>query len=410
MMDPERLAALAEEFGTPLYAYDFDEMEERGRRLRASLPARVELAYAVKANPSIAVLTRLAAAGLGADVASGGELAAVERAGFPAEAIVFTGPGKRDVELAAAVRRPLRAITVESPGELRRLRAAARDASRPVAVMLRAAGEPRPGNVIGSGGGRFGMRREDLLDAARFAAASPELDLVGVHRFDASNVLDADEIVDHARRTVALAAEVADAARTPLALVDLGGGLGIPYAATEPELDLGRLGPGLAAVMEDLAARHRLEDARLILEPGRWIVGPAGAYVTRVVDVKEGADGTVVTVDGGVHHMLRPALIGHAHRIRALGTRPADRPSRRVLVGGPLCTSLDVLGHADLPDPRPGDLLSVADAGAYGFTESMPYFLSHPSPPEIGLTGDRAFVARRRVEPDELQAWQSSGA
>lgn len=392
------LAVAAADYGTPLFVYDLDEVAERVAALQAVLPDRVELAYAVKANPALAVLRRMAESGIGADVASAGELAAVLRAGFAPERVVFTGPGKRDPELAEASGAGLRAITVESLGELDRLRAAARLHEARPRVLLRAAGSDRQANVVGAGDGRFGMRRADLIEAARVAAKAPELELVGVHRFDASNLLDADELLAAARETVDLAASLAAEAGVRVRMIDLGGGLGIPYRDDDQPLDIVRLGEGLATLVAHLDRDDRLAGASLLMEPGRYLVGPAGAYLVRVLDVKETDAGHVATVDGGVHHLLRPALIGQAHRVRLVP--PRREPEQTVTIGGPLCTGLDVLArHVELPALAPGDLLAVEDAGAYGFTESMPLFLSHPMPAEVVLEGGLARLARPRLEP-----------
>jgi diaminopimelate decarboxylase len=400
-MNDAVLASSAAEHETPLFVYDLDEMTERVAALRSALPPRVELAYAVKANPALALLRRMAGTGVGADVASAGELAAALRAGFPSERIVFTGPGKRDPELADATARGLRAITVESLGELDRLRDAARAQGARPRVLLRAAGSERPANVVGAGDGRFGMRRSDLSRAAVEAAGAPELDLAGVHRFDASNLLDADELLAAAYETVDLAASLAREAGVRFSLIDLGGGLGIPYRDDEPPLDLVRLGDGLAELVEQLDRDPGLVGASLLLEPGRYLVGPTGLYLVRVLDVKESDAGRVATVDGGVHHLLRPVLIGQAHRVRVVS--PRREAEKTVTIGGPLCTALDVLARrVDLPPLAPGDLLAVADAGAYGFTESMPLFLSHPTPAEVVLENGVARLARPRLEPEHF--------
>ncbi len=423
MIAAELLRAVAEEHGTPAYAYDLDAVGDRIRRLRAALPPRVEVAYAVKANPQPAVLRALAGLGLGADTASAGELAAVIDAGFDPRRVVMTGPGKRDAELAMAAGLGLRAITVESPGELDRLRAqvvhslalsASRPAAaarRPVRVMLRAAGSARPGNVIGAGDGRFGMRWSDLVDAARATIDAPELELVGLHRFDASNVLDADELLGGLRRTVELAARLAAEVGVTFELIDLGGGLGIPYQDGEEPLDVGALGAGLAQMLVEMDANPNLAGAGLLIEPGRWVTGPAGAYLTRVVDVKMSDHGRVATVDGGVHLLLRPALIGQPHRIRLIEADAEARRVEPVTIGGPLCTALDVLvRQAPVPALRVGDLLAVLDAGAYGFTESMPFFLSHPAPPEIVICAGGVELARPRVDPDLRRLTQDAAA
>ncbi len=400
---------LADRFGTPLYVYDLDVIDRQVDDLQANLPLNAELAYAVKANPALAIVSHLGSLGLGADVASGGELATVLRAGIPAERIVMTGPGKRDAEIHAAVTAAgtgIRAITVESLGELTRLEAIARDADRRQPVMLRAAVSEtarleRVRLVGDDGAGKFGMDRTDLVTGARFAAASPHLELLGLHAFGASNVLDANALVAHVRTTGRGARELAQVAGTTVRIVDAGGGLGIPYERHEASLDLLTLGAGLAEVARTWAADDWLGGARLLLEPGRFLVGPAGAYLARVVDVKT-VDGTTVAIlDGGVHHVLRPALVGQEHRVRLFGTGSAGR-TVRVTVAGPLCSGLDVLAvGAVMTAPRVGDLMAMLDVGAYGFTESMPYFLSHPIPAEVLARAGDAAMIRPRLDPGE---------
>lgn len=402
-LDLERVTG---RFGTPLYVYDLDVVAGRVAMLRARLPAEVDVAYAVKANPSLGVIATLGALGLGADVASGGELAAALRAGIPPERIVMTGPGKRDDELEAAVRTRVRAITVESPGELARLEAIAAalrtGTAAPVPVLLRAAStDAVPAQrvpVIQGDAPRFGMDRADLFAAATIATGSAHLELVGIHGFGASNVLDAEALVRHAAGTFALAAEIGRTVRRPLRLVDVGGGLGIPYRDDEPDLDLAALGDGLARIMASYANNPWLREARLLLEPGRFLVGPAGAYVTRVLDRKRIAGRAIVTVDGGVHHLLRPALVGQAHRVTVLSDGPGD--PEPLSIAGPLCTGLDVLAASvTLALPHPGALVVVRDAGAYGFTESMPLFLSHPTPAEVAVRDGEALLLRARIDP-----------
>ena len=401
---------LAERFGTPFYVYDFDVIERQVAALRDVLPSVVELAYAVKANPALAVVAHLGRLGLGADVASGGELETVRRAGIGPERVVMTGPGKREDELRAAVVAGVRAVTVESPGELARLEAIAAESGRRQPVLLRAAVSEnarleRVRLVGDDGAGKFGMDAADLTAAARTAVASPHLDLLGLHAFGASNVLDAGALVEHVAATVRAARRLALAAGTTLRLVDAGGGLGIPYEPHEGTLDLVRFGAGLAAITRTWAADPLLAEARLLLEPGRFLVGPAGAYVARVVDRKTVDGAAVAILDGGVHHVLRPALVGQEHRIRTLNGRSQAVANGRVVpvtVAGPLCSGLDVFSQAAIMTPPDvGDLLAILDVGAYGFTESMPLFLSHPIPAEVAVRGGRAELIRPRQDPVE---------
>jgi diaminopimelate decarboxylase len=247
--------------------------------------------------------------------------------------------------------------------------------------------------------------------------ASPWLEPLGLHAFGASNVLDAGALAAHVEATVAAARELAAGAGFPLRLVDSGGGLGIPYEAHEEDLDLRVLGARLHALAARLADDPATRATRILLEPGRFLVGASGAYVARVVDRKSIGGHHVVILDGGIHHVLRPALVRQEHRVRALtgpsaaAATSADAPPAHhapVAIAGPLCSGLDVFAQSVVMGlPEPGDLLAVLDVGAYGATESMPFFLSHPLPPEIALRGGEAWVARPRVDPDTWLGWQT---
>jgi diaminopimelate decarboxylase len=412
-------AELAERFGTPFYAYDLDVVTGQVEALRSALPASFDLAFAVKANTNLAVLRHVAGLGLGADVASGGELRHVLRAGFPRDRVVFTGPGKRDEELAAAVEAGVRVVTVESPGELRRLARIAEGLGRRQPVLLRAAviapADPAPAGLSGVDiTGKFGMDPRDMRTAAAEAVGSPWLEPLGLHAFGASNVTDAALLAAHVEATVETAILIAAAAGFELRLVDAGGGLGIPYGAGDPALDLRALGIRLSSLAERLAASQATRTVRVLLEPGRFLVGASGAYVARVVDHKTIDGHPVVILDGGIHHVLRPVLVGREQRIAVLtgsatgtGSEVAD-PRSAVMIAGPLCTGLDVFARAaGIAPPERGDLVAVLDVGAYGATESMPFFLSHPLPPEIAIRNGEAWLARPRVDPDTWLEWQA---
>jgi diaminopimelate decarboxylase len=399
-------AALAEEFGTPFFVYDLDLIGRRVEALRAVLPRGFRIAFAVKANPSLAVLAHLRSCGVGADVASGGELETALRAGFDPALIAMTGPGKRDAELAAAVEAGIGVITVESPGELRRLESIAAATARRQPILLRLAVTDDAGletvRIIGGVEGKFGMPLETLMEAARAAARSEHVELIGVHAFGASNVRDAEQLAAHVSELVGIGRRVAAETGIRLRLVDAGGGLGIPYSDGERPLDLARFGRRLGEMRARWDADEALAGMEILLEPGRFLVGPACAYVARVVDVKGPDSAPVAILDGGINHLLRPALVGSEHRLAVLAT-DAVRALVRTTVAGPLCTGIDVFTtEAMLPRPRVGDLVAALDAGAYGFTESMPFFLSHPTPVEVAVHNGRAQLIRPRITPAEL--------
>ncbi|MGD0249171.1 MAG: diaminopimelate decarboxylase [Candidatus Limnocylindrales bacterium] len=399
-------AELAETFGTPFYVYDLDLIGRRVDALRAVLPRGFRVAFAVKANPALAIVAHLRRCGVGADVASGGELETVLRAGFDPAIVSMTGPGKRDEELTAAVAAGIGFITVESPGELRRLEAIAAAAGRrqPILLRLAVAEDARLETVriIGGVEGKFGMPLHTLIETARAASRSKHVELLGVHAFGASNLRDAEQLAGHVSELVEIGRRVASAAGTQLRVVDAGGGLGIPYAEGERRLDLQRLGRRLSELRVRWDADEALHDMELVLEPGRFLVGPAGAYVARVVDVKGPDSAPVAILDGGINHVLRPALLQSEQRLAVL-SKDAVRALVHATVAGPLCTGLDVFtAGAMLPRPRVGDLVAVLDAGAYGFTESMPFFLSHPTAAEVAVRAGRASLIRPRITPVEL--------
>jgi diaminopimelate decarboxylase len=398
--------ALAGRFGTPLFVYDLDAIDRQVAALRAILPARFALAYAVKANPALGIVGHLGRLGLGADVASGGELATANRAGIPPDRIVFTGPGKRDDELEQAVIAGLRAITVESLGELARVESLSARFRVRTPVLLRLA-------VDGNVGDKFGIDPSDLARVAMAAVKSAHIRLLGLHAFGASNVLDAEVLAAHAERTMAVAREIIERVRTHgdpahgLDTIDIGGGLGLPYASDRTPLDLAALGRRLAALDDAWREDSTTADTHVLLEPGRFLVGPAGFFLTRVIERKVIAGRAVVIVDGGIHNLLRPALAGEPHRIVRIGAPEDTGAGEAFTVAGPLCSGLDALARdVSLDRAEPGDLLAVLDTGAYGYTESMPLFLSHPMPAEVALSGGRTVLLRPRIEPETWLAQQ----
>lgn len=376
------LLRLADQHGTPCFAYHGPAASAQYRALRAALPARARVAYAVKANPHPELLRTLAALGASFDCASEGELRRVEALGLPPGRVFFAGPGKREAELALALRFGVR-VQAESWEDLARLEALA---TGPVAVNLRvhpARGAEESNRIIGGvGPSAFGVDEEALPDLLARSASLRRVQVRGLHVFAASNQRDAGALLATHAMVFGIARNLQ--AQHPLELdqIDVGGGLGVPYAADQTGLDTTALGEGLA----DLLAAHPWFKGDLILEPGRFIAAPCGVYLARVIRVKESRGETFAVLEGGINHLLRPLLTGEAFPVRKVG---GSGPAQPFTLAGPLCTSLDRLGKVLLPALAPGDLLAFGMAGAYGYTEGMTHFLSHPLPPEVWVDGER---------------------
>ncbi|MBN1243607.1 MAG: hypothetical protein JXA15_12970 [Spirochaetales bacterium] len=382
--------------GTPLFAYRLDLARDAFRRLRAALPPRVRLAYAIKANPHPALLAAFAPLGAWFDTASGGELERLDSLGVDGSRVLFAGPGKADDELALALGMGARiqADGLEDLGRLERSLeergspapggngAGTRD--DPLRVNLRVApatGVSEGARIIGgTGATAFGVDEEGLDAFMAEAAVFRRVRIAGLQVFAASNELDSERLLANHRVALAIGEGMAKRHGIALELIDLGGGLGIPYAEGEGALDVEALGRGLSLLLDE----HAWFRGELVLEPGRYLAGPCGVYLARVLRVKESRGTHFAVLEGGINHLLRPLLTGQAFPARAPGLAG---PALRQTLAGPLCTSLDRLGEVELPELAPGDLVMLGRAGAYGFTEAMGAFLSHPTPEEIILDG-----------------------
>jgi diaminopimelate decarboxylase len=381
--------------GTPAYVYDLDAIAAAWRRVASAFqPLGGEALYAVKANSNLAVLSRLASSGAGFDVVSGGELLRVLRAGGDPARTVFAGVGKTIEELALAVEHGV-LVHVESADELEALQAVAARLGRRgrFAVRVNPDVDVDTHAYIRTGHdeAKFGVAIEvadDLL--ARTAKGDfPDLDPAGVHVHVGSQLPDPDGMAAGAKIGIEVI-EAGRAAGLSLDWLDVGGGLPIDYGGQTP------LGPEVfAEALAPLVAGRRI---RVGIEPGRYLVGRAGALVAKVLYRKHRSAGRMLVVDTGMHQLMRPALYQAVHRVVPVRAGPG-MPTEVV---GPICESTDVLAAAaDLPDLEPGDLVAILDAGAYGMTMASNYN-TQPRPPEIVVSGGVAAVARRRETWDDL--------
>ena len=385
-IDVERLAARVG--STPFFAYDRQSIDARIDAVRAALPDDVGLNYAVKANPMPALVQHLSSRVDGFDVASGIELRHALDTPVPASRVSFAGPGKRVEELRQAVAAGV-TVELESERELARVRSVSAELGVAARVALRVNPDfTVRGSAMRLGGGpqQFGVDFERVPQLLP-ALADPWLDFQGFHVFAGSQNLRAESICEAQARTVEMVLSLLDVTPVPVRYLNLGGGFGIPYTSRDQPLDLELVGKNLAVLMAE-HVRPRLAGARVVLELGRYLVGEAGVYLTRVVDRKQSRGTTFLVVDGGMHHQLAASgNLGQAIRRNypiAVANRLDEPATETVTVVGSLCTPLDVLGaDVQLPVAQVGDLIAVFQAGAYGLTASPTGFLSHPAPVEV---------------------------
>jgi diaminopimelate decarboxylase len=389
---------LVARWGTPLYAYSGGAIRERFQELDAALaPVPHMVAYSVKANGNLAVLRMLAEMGAGADIVSGGELHKARLAGIPPERIVFSGVGKTVIELAAALDAGIYAFNVESEGELCALSELACAVKKRAPVALRInpnidSPTPHAYTRTGHAATKFGIAAERARTMYSIAAKLPGIWVRGIDVHIGSQILE----VEPYRRAMEHVVDLAcDLKRDDIGLefLDLGGGLGISYEG----------GEGLSAADFAAAVVPGVEETglRLLVEPGRYLVGAAGVLLTRVLYVKEGGGKRFVITDAGMNDLIRPSHYSGWHAVEPVELC-GDRPHGRVDVVGPICETGDFLAlDRDMELPKAGELLAIHTVGAYGFSMSSQYN-QRPRPAEVMVEGSEARLVRRRETMDDL--------
>lgn len=399
------VAALATEFGTPLYAFSAPALDARVARVRAALGPRVDLLYSIKSNPSMAVTARLLDAGVGAEVASLGELRLALAAGHDAAALRFAGPGKTDAEIDAALAAGLGCFHAESASEVAALAAAARRHDTAVGVALRVNLPAELGGSrlrMGGQSSRFGIDAAEVPELLAGIARQPQLRLRGLHVYAGTQCFDAEAFVAHAGALVERAAQWERDLDVRLDEIDLGGGFGVPVYAGDPEFDLETAGRGV----QQIVAAHDRPGRVWFVELGRFLCATAGLFVARVVRTRTSGGERHVVLDGGMNHCAMAAGLGAVMRREPLLAHAGDPFAdaiEKVTIGGPLCTPADQFGAGiELPPLCEGDLVAVLHAGAYGLSFSPTGFLSHPTPAEVMVEDGAALLVRARGEIDDV--------
>jgi diaminopimelate decarboxylase len=367
---------------TPFYVYDRSLLTSRVKQLRSALPSAIKLHYAMKANPMPALVCHMAGLVDGIDVASAGELMVALDAGANPQEISFAGPGKTDAELRQAVAAGI-LINVESFREVPILAGAASELGLPARVAVRVNPDfelKSSGMKMGGGPKQFGVDAEQVPELLA-EIGSAGLAFEGFHLFAGSQNLKPESIVEAQQKSFALACKLAEHAPAPVKFLNLGGGFGIPYFPGEQPLDLTQIGTNLTDIVEQ--AKISLPQAEIVIELGRYFVGEAGLYVSKVIDKKVSRGQTYLVTDGGLHHHLSASgNFGQVIRKNypaAIGNRMGAEGQENVSVVGPLCTPLDLLAdRMSLSVAQPGDLVVIYQSGAYGASASPQGFLGHP--------------------------------
>ena len=389
---------IATKFGTPLYVYDFDAIEKNYLALKNSFNARKSLVcFAVKANSNLSVLKHLANLGSGFDCVSIGEVKRALAAGANSYKIVFSGVGKQDFELKEALENDILMINLESYAEMLRLESVAKELGKEARISIRVNpnvdAKTHPYISTGLNENKFGVSIDEAKKMYIYAKNSEFLNPVGIHFHIGSQLTDIAPIIEASGIVSKLLRELI-ALKIEIKFFDIGGGIGIKYQSEE-EINLYDYAQGILANLSGL-------DVTIVCEPGRFLVGNAGVFLTKVLYEKKNNEKRFVVVDGAMNDLIRPSLYGAYHEISVVNSASSQNSPCDIV--GPICESGDFLAKGvNLPNLNSGDLLCVKSAGAYGFTMSSNYN-SRGRAAEVAVQGGKARLIRKRESFEDLIA------
>ena len=386
---------------TPAYVYDLNRVRTAHELLVTSLPSPMTLLYSFKANPHPAILRELARLGCWAEVSSPGEWGAALRNGFSAHHIFYTGPGKRDADLHAAVAAGVQLFSLDSAAALDQLEDVAREHARPLSAMLRINPPQRPqgaGLAMTGGVSQFGVDPSLVHDSPGSFADRPHVRLAGLHLYLGSNITREDALIAVFEYALDVAEQIQAALGRQLPVLDLGGGFGAPYATRGDLPTFARLRARLEALLDRRLPGWRAGKQRVVFESGRYLTATCGTLLARVLDVKSSQGRPILVLDSGVHHLGGMSGLGKEGCIEPeLVTEKDTGEPTEYLLAGPLCHPLDRWsGRAKLPAMRTGDMVAVPNVGAYGLHSSLALFHGHPFPVEV-VVDDGIEVERTRL-------------
>lgn len=387
------LARVATDFGTPCYVYDIDHLRNRARETKEAFAGHFKLSYAAKSNPNISLLRRMRECSELLDISSGGELKRAITAGWEPALISFTGPGKTDLELQASVDARIGYVIVESVDEAKRLSKIACRAGITQSILLRISPVKLPAGFGSFMAGRptpFGIDEEVSEAAIVSILELQNISVKGFHVYAGTQCLKPDAIVENYRNCVRIFRGLSEKFHLHPEKLVFGSGLGIPYHDGDVPLDLTKIGEGINSALLELRGEKLFANTDLVLELGRYLIGEAGHYLTRIITIKHSRGAEMCICDGGMNHHL--AASGHLGSVIPRNYRMFKVGSEQVSedalcsyeLAGPLCTSIDRIGrNVKLPTLGVGDVIAIKSSGAYGLTSSPVHFISHALPKEI---------------------------
>ncbi|HEX7287732.1 MAG TPA: type III PLP-dependent enzyme [Candidatus Angelobacter sp.] len=400
------VAQIADKFGTPAFVYDQGILEAKLNALRSTLPRSFQISYSVKANPAQEILKFFTDRECGLEIASSGELEQALAASCPADRVIFAGPGKTVAELELALQNGVKEIHVESTLELERIHDLCQRHSwhADIALRVNPSAEAQGGAMrMGGKPAPFGIDEECIEPVVEQVLKDPYMTFRGIHLFTGTQILGHQILITQYRKAIEIARRIGKKFGCPIHTVDFGGGLGIPYFPGEKALDLDQLRSGLELLSRELESDKTFAATEFMVEPGRFLVGECGVYVTRINDIKISRGKKFLVLDGGMnHHLAASGNLGQTIKRNypvALLNKISMPAVESVEVVGPLCTPLDTLArNVSLPEPAVGDLFGIFQSGAYARSASPLGFLSHRTPPEILVSAGNTFLVRNRGE------------
>lgn len=381
VIDGVPLDRILAEHPTPFYLYSATLIRDRYRELTDSFPG-FEVLYSFKANPNPEICRILARLGAGAEISSSGELRFALDAGYASDDIIFVGPAKTEADIRFALESGIHAVVCDSAEDLHQvdLLCAGLGSKQRVLLRINTMERPLSRETMVGGPSKFGFDEEKVVEQVR-GLKLKHVRIAGIQVYSASQVLDSAFLSAHLDYVLGLSLHLSAELDFPLEAIDFGGGFGVAYEEDETELDLSPVSETAAGMLETHA--DQLRGCRLLLESGRFIVAESGVFVTRVARTKQSRGTSFVICSAGMNAFARPVFMKVRHPIRLLN-RIAEPAAGEFQVCGPICTPIDCIGQeVPLPDPMPGDVVGVYNAGAYGWSMSLKDFMSLPYPSEL---------------------------